>query len=60
MKFEKLMSGYYKYGNWEIVKQHGSWSVKKVYSYSNQQHFNWCSTLSDAKEYIARIEQEVK
>lgn len=60
MKFTKVTSGWYKYGQWEIVKLHGLWSVKKIYSFADQQHFKWCSTLTDAKQYIARIEQEAK
>ena len=60
MKFRKIFAGYYHYGHWEIIKLHGAWSVKKVYSNANQQHFTWCSTIKEAKQYIARIEQEAK
>lgn len=61
MKLKKIFAGYYCYGKfWEIQKLHGAWYVKKVYSHANQQYPMWCTTLKEAKEYIARIEQEAK
>ena len=54
IKFTKVMSGWYRFGRWNIEKRHGAWLVSKGAIFS--EHSTWEPTLKDAKKYIQMME----
>ena len=59
MKFEKVLPGYYVCRKWIISKRWGNWDVIKRNGF-HEEFINCFGTFKEAKQYIARIEEEAK
>lgn len=54
IKVTKVMSGWYRFGVWNIEKMHGAWLVTQGDIFA--EHSTWTSTLEEAKAYIQMME----